>query len=143
MKYSNIFEELNRLDEEEELFEMANIRKARTGLPYDIWVDSNGSNRKNKHSPNRIKIDVNGNLIPIEISDNPSIPKSVLRNMSRVNIPNFSEVKKYLIKYKNVFLAHCNSKIDDFDLMRILINSETAEEAEQELNNVLNKEKQL
>ena len=134
MNYCEVFEDLNNLCEEEKLFEMANIRKDRTKLPYDIWVDSHGSNRKNKHSSNRIKIDVNGTLIPIEVSDNPSIPKSALKNMSKVFIPHFSEVKNYIVKYKNVFLAHCDSEIDDFDLISILITSHTKEEAEEKLS---------
>lgn len=137
MDYSDVFEELNRLDESEKLFEMANIRKDRTGLPYDIWVDSHGSNRNNKHSPNRIKIDVDGSLIPIEVSDNPSIPNSVIKNMERVYIPHFSKVKKYVQTYKNVFLAHCQNKIDDFDLMYILSSCGNQHEAYMELEKVL------
>ena len=40
------------------LYEIANIKKSRTGLPYDIWVDSVGSSRNIQHNSPRLKIDV-------------------------------------------------------------------------------------
>ena len=34
---------------EDALFEMANIKAKRTGLPYDLWIDSMGIDRGNEH----------------------------------------------------------------------------------------------
>lgn len=58
-------------------FEMANVSKDDTGLPYDLWIDSAGDSRR-KHGP-RVKVQVNNTFIPLIISDNPDIPKSVKR----------------------------------------------------------------
>ena len=39
---------LNNLNEEQ-LIEMSNLIKRKTGLPVNIWVDDIGIERKNKH----------------------------------------------------------------------------------------------
>ena len=40
-----------------ELFEMANVSKKDTKLPYDIWIDSKGKNRNTKQNYPRLKVD--------------------------------------------------------------------------------------
>lgn len=62
---------------EQYLLEMANVKSTDTGLPYDIWIDSLGKDRDVEHNIPRIKVNVNGKYIPIEISDEPDIPESV------------------------------------------------------------------
>ena len=56
---------------------MANVKSFDTGLPYDLWIDSVDADRKTSHSNPRLKVNVDGQFITMEISDNPDIPDSV------------------------------------------------------------------
>ena len=74
----------NILLNEDALFEMANIWKEDTGLPYHLWIDSKGIERGNEHCGHpRLKIQVDNNLIPVDICDDPQIPDSVLEISSK------------------------------------------------------------
>ena len=84
---------------------MAMWSKNRLGLPYDVWVDEAGDSRNNKHNLPRIKIKVDGKLIPIIISDNP-------RYISRKEIPHISEVLNWVKLNKDILLSHWNLEID-------------------------------
>lgn len=122
---------------EDLLFEMANLEKRDTGLPYDIWIDSAGKSRSNSHSNTpRIKIDVNGDLIPVEISDNPDIPDSV-KKQGVPNIPHFSEIKKYVKAYKKVFLAHYLNQISDKQALNLLGPIKLAPQSEISLSQII------
>ena len=55
------------------LTEMANLSSDRTGLPYDIWLDSSGNGRNTSHNLPRLKIDIEGDKIPVSISKEPKI----------------------------------------------------------------------
>ena len=113
--YKDYFEELNELDEDYFL-EMANAIKVDTGLPYDIWLDSKGKERNIPHNYPRIKVDVDGNLIPVIISDNPIIPESVgIKNFKK-----FNEIKKFIIKNKDILLKHWNKELSDREILNLL-----------------------
>lgn len=92
---------------EDYLYEMATVSKTDTKLPYDLWIDSVGRDRQTEHNLPRIKVDVDGDRIPVSISDDPEI---LIANKS---IPKFSEIKKYIKKYKDVFIRHWNKEISD------------------------------
>lgn len=53
-------------------------------------------NRKVIHNEPRLKVNVDGDRIPVSISKNPQI-------LVNKNTPKFSKIKKYIIKYLNVF----------------------------------------
>ena len=91
---------------EESLYEMANVSREDTNLPYDIWIDSKGKERNVPHSTPRVKVEVDGELIPVSISDNPQIlvDKKIIR---------FSRVARWIIKYKEVLISHWNKEISD------------------------------
>lgn len=119
---------------------MANIEKEDTGLPYNLWLDSIGKNRKNEHSGNPgLKINVNGNLIPIEISDNPEIPESVLKVSGKKFIKNLPIIKKYIKAYKEILLAHYNREITDNQVTSLLKNIGNAVKAKEELDKLKSK----
>lgn len=99
--------------DEDLFFEMANVSKEDTGLPYDIWIDSNGKDRKIGHNSPRIKVDVEGDRIPVSISNDPKILVSK-------EIPKFSIIKRYIIKYLDVFLKHWNKEITDRQALNLL-----------------------
>lgn len=97
----------------ESLYEMANVSKLDTKLPYDIWIDSVGKDRKNKHHSPRLKVDVNGDRIPVSIEDTPRI-------LCSKKIPQFGKVSSWIRKYKDVLLQHWNKEITDKEALNKL-----------------------
>lgn len=103
------------LRESHNLYEMANVSKQDTGLPYDIWVDSAGKDRRVSHGP-RIKVAVNGKsrrMPEISISDNPELKAG--RPFEGMNV-----VIKWVQKYKDVLLKHYNKELTDKQLLNLL-----------------------
>ena len=96
-----------------ELFEMANVSKKDTKLPYDIWIDSEGKHRKTKQNCPRLEVDCNGDRIPVSISEDPVI-------LLRKNIPEFPKIKIWIKKYSVVLLQHWNKEITDKEALNQL-----------------------
>lgn len=66
-------------------FEMANLRKQESGLPYDIWLDSAGYKRNIPHSVMRIKVSIDNELIPVTIaSQRDIIPKKHFKRENEI-----------------------------------------------------------
>lgn len=108
--------------DEDYLFEMARIPKKYTGLPYDIWLDPMGADRKNTHNIPRLKLYVDADtLVPVTISDNPEIPQNVQENL-KVKIKDFLKIKKFIIKYKLLFLMHYYRQLDDVQISLLMKN---------------------
>ena len=96
-----------------ELFEMANVSKKDTKLPYDIWIDSEGKNRNIAPNYPRLKVDCNGDRIPVSISENPEI-------LVKKRISEFPEVRSWIKKYLAVLLQHWNKEITDKEALNQL-----------------------
>lgn len=127
---------MNRILKEDYLFEMASLPKSRTGLPYDLWIDSVGVDRNNEHSNTpRLKVKVDNNLIPIEISDDPKIPDSLTRQGIK-EFANFNKIKDYIKAYKNILIYHYYKKIGDFDALALLKTYKQAEESNRKLEDM-------
>lgn len=101
-----------RLDESE-LMEMANVSTQDTGLPYSIWIDSAGKDRKTSHNDPHIKVKVDGKFIPVSISKNPQI-------LARRNFEHSSEVLKWVCKYYDVLIKHWNKEFTDKQALNLL-----------------------
>ena len=130
----------NILLNEDALFEMANIWKEDTGLPYHLWIDSKGIERGNEHCGHpRLKIQVDNNLIPVDICDDPQIPDSVLEILGDEFIKKFAKVRKYIIAYKDILLAHYYRKISDKQAAEMLKTIGKASEAVQKLTDLFNR----
>ena len=97
----------------------SSLRKKRTGLPVNIYVDDSGTWKKMRHA-NRIKIQCNKGdhpnthgMIPMSIDDNPRIlvdnPKMEL-SASDVNA-----VKKFVIANKDLLIGLGSD--DNFDIV--------------------------
>lgn len=82
-------------------YEMANLTKEDTGLPYIIWITP--SSGKEKHWA-RIKVSYKNELIPVSISDDPKIM------IKGKQLPKFSVIKKFIIDNKDLLLEYWNSK---------------------------------
>lgn len=93
--------------------EMANVDKQDTGLPYSIWIDSEGRDRVVPYSTPRLKVDVDGERIPVSISDAPKI-------LVDKNIPQFTEIASWIVKYKKVLLKHWNKELSDRQTLNML-----------------------
>lgn len=98
---------------ENQFFEMANVSKKDTGLPYNIWIDSAGASRNTKHNIPRIKVDTGNDLIPVSISRSPEI-------LVNKKIPKFLEIQNYIIKYYDVLMSHWNKEITDKQALNLL-----------------------
>lgn len=122
---------------EDLLLEMANLDHRRTGLPYDIWIDSVGADRNNTHNSPRIKVKVDGKFIPFEISEDPDIPESV-KKTGLTDFPHKNKIREYVIAYRKVFLAHYFKQITDADALNMLKTLRRAPEAEEQLELLIN-----
>ena len=120
-------QEIDRMNEDL-LWEMAKIQPKTSGVPYKIWLDPMGVTRGNEHtfSP-RLKVEVDGNFIPVEISGNPKIPDSTRRFMDK-EPRNFNLVYEYIKAYKDIFLAHYFGEIDDKDVLSYIGTKDEAKE---------------
>ena len=100
--------------DEDLLFEMANVSTKDTKLPYELWIDSYVSDIEAKNIP-RIKVNVDGDLIPVSISDNPKVLVS-----GKDNFRGKSEIIKYIKKYLDVFIKHWNKELADKEALNLL-----------------------
>lgn len=120
-KIDEILHGLNFIDEEDGsdgIFEMATLSKVKSGLPYDVWIDSTGKDRKVSHSLPRIKVDIgDGKRVPVSIDK--VNPKNLSRN-PKTEIPKFSVISKWVIKHYDTLLKHWNHEIDDEDALHML-----------------------
>ena len=101
------------INKSNELFEMANVSKKDTKLPYDIWIDSEGKNGNTKQNYPRLKVDYNGVRIPVSISEDPKI-------LVKKKIPEFPKIKAWIMKYSVVLLQHWNKEITDKEALNQL-----------------------
>lgn len=121
---------------EELLLEMANVWARDTGLPYDIWIDSRGKDRNNTHNSPRIKVNVDGQLIPFEISEDPDIPESV-KKTGLTDFKHKTQVKEYVKAYYKILLTHFNREISDKQALNLLGKIEDVRDAELRLEDMI------
>ena len=103
------------------LLEMSKVRKARAGLPVDIWVDEGKTFSKSKHF-RHIKFqgdkgDPNTrNWVPLTVSDDPRIPvKDVEHDLNEREL---DQVKRFVVLNKDLLLRLG----DDFDVTDFVMN---------------------
>ena len=98
-----------------ELQEMANISKDKTGLSYDIWLDSVGKDRKVSHRKPRLKVRLdNKELIPVSIEREPKIL------VKGKEIPKFRQFKKFILLNYDILMKHWNLEIEDDDVLDLI-----------------------
>lgn len=115
-----------KLVNENLLYEMAILRKEKTGLPIHLWVDDSGFTRDIRHNLPRLKMQANksdspsrDNLIPISISSTPMILAG--KEKLKMSLKDLKEVIKYIKDNYDLFLAHYNQEIDLDELKEKLI----------------------
>ena len=94
-------------------FEMANLRKHESGLPYDIWLDSAGYNRNTPHDVMRIKVSIDNELIPVIIASQRDIRPQ--KHFKREN-----EIILWASNNYDTLFMHWNSELSDRQALNIL-----------------------
>lgn len=121
MNLKKLNEELQRLLNEDTLWEMSNVRKNRTGLPCNVSIQFQPDNQKRyQHNLPRIKFQNNksdrvtsiSDLIPVSISDEPQVLTNV-----KYDKDIFKEVRKWIILNKELLLEYWNQNIDDYEFI--------------------------
>jgi len=97
------------------IFEMANWQPRDSGLPLGIWFDEIGAAGNNKrHSP-RVKVIMpNDDLIPVSISENPTIllkGAQLVKAKKEFSSSDQTEMFDYIGKHHGVMLSHWNGEI--------------------------------
>ncbi|MBO5752255.1 MAG: hypothetical protein J6S69_01020 [Proteobacteria bacterium] len=102
-----------RYEEKHTCFEMANLRKQESGLPYDIWLDSAGCTRNTQHNVMRIKVGVGDELIPVIITSQRDIRP--LRPFRREN-----EIISWASDNYDTLFKHWNGELSDRQALNLL-----------------------
>ena len=98
------------------IWEMANLKKSRTGLPVIVYISGN----KSSHGA-RIKFfdsysDTIGDnydlLVPLTVSKNPEIPIEHKLNIKKQDL---EKVRQWVIKNYEVLMALYNDEIDEIE----------------------------
>lgn len=109
-------EEIEEILNENQLWEMANLPKKRTGAPVIIYISGN----KSSHGP-RIKFfdsysdSVGDNydlLVPMTVSKNPEIPIEHKLNIKKKDL---DKIKQWVIKNYDILMALYNGEIDEIE----------------------------
>ena len=108
---------------ESDVFEMACLRKKRTGLPVNIYVDDSGAWKESGHA-NRIKFQSNRSdhpmtrgMIPMSIDDNPRI--LVQNPKMDLSASDIKAVQKFVIANKDL-LGRLGEDMDIDDFIKAM-----------------------
>ena len=93
-------------------FEIANLRKQESGLPYDIWLDSAGYKRNTHHSV-MIKVSIDNELIPVIIASQRDIRPQ--KHFKREN-----EIILWASNNYDTLFRHWNGELSDRRALNIL-----------------------
>jgi len=103
----------NRLNENESLWEMANLIPKRTGLDYIIWIQPRTN--KEQHWA-RIKVQVDKeNRVPVTISDNPEWKST----KAQIKAKDWNHIRDWIIANKTILLEYWESE-GEMDIQYVL-----------------------
>lgn len=100
-------------EEKHTCFEMANLRKQESGLPYDIWLDSTGCTRNTQHKVMRIKVGVGDELIPVVIASQRDIRPLRPFRME-------TEIASWICYNYDTLFKHWNGELSDRQALNLL-----------------------
>lgn len=123
---SDLFDSHRSVDERSNAFEMATLRKARSGLPVNLYLDDSGSYLDGGHDP-RIKFQPDkGNspntrsMIPMTISEEPTISlRNYQSRLDGVGSNDISLIMSFVIANKENLLRLCDRN-DEYDFSNFL-----------------------
>ena len=100
-------------------FEWACLRSRESGLPFDLWIDSMGSDRKRLVNPPRVLIRVrSGRLVSVRIDKNK--PKILSIFLSRQDRKAAAQMLDFIACAYEILLAHWSNH-DDYEALGRLI----------------------
>lgn len=108
-------------------FEMATLRKARSGLPVNLYLDDSGYSSDSpiiKFQPNKSDCPDTRFMIPMTISDEPTIPiKNYQSQLNDVGSNDISLIMSFVIANKTNLLRLCdrNNEYDIFNFLDDMI----------------------
>lgn len=105
--------QIRRYEEKHNFFEMANLRKQESGLPYDIWLDSAGCTRNTHHNVMMIKVGIGDELIPVIIASQRDIRP--LRHFKRER-----EIISWASDNYDTLFKHWNGELSDGQALYLL-----------------------
>lgn len=94
-------------------FEIANLRKQESGLPYDIWLDSAGYKRNTHHNVMKIKVSIDNEFIPVIIASQRDIRPQ--KHFKREN-----EIILWASNNYDTLFRHWNGELSDRRALNIL-----------------------
>lgn len=94
-------------------FEMANLRKQESGLPYDIWLDSSGYKLNTSHNVMRIKVNIDNEFIPVIIASQRDIRPQ--KHFKRED-----EIILWASNNYDILFKHWNNELSDRQALNIL-----------------------
>ncbi len=96
-------------------YTVACASKQETGLPYDVYVDSLGADKRWRHWPGipRIGVIVNDIVVPVSISDTPEI-------LSGKEFADSKIVLEWIAHFHEALLMHWNKELDDLEILTII-----------------------
>ena len=99
------------------IFGMANLNPAKSGLSVIIWSDHAGVLRNKKDRAPRLKIGTNDESVPVSISDSPTVlvPKSWDKRFKKSTVAGIKEGIEYVARNYDIFLKHYNDTNFEFD----------------------------
>ena len=104
------------------LYEFADLVPEDTNLSSVIWVDGNRNTphgKRIKFQNNNAKRLNGGELIPVTISDEPQIPKSV-KTKIKISQKELNEIKEWIKLNKDVLIKYGNGEITTKQLYLLL-----------------------
>jgi len=97
------------------MYEMANVSRKDTDLPYDLWIDSEGKDRNADSNSPIIYVDVDGDMVPVSINEFPEI-------LVNKTFRESGKVLRWIQRYRGVLLSHWNKEITDREALNELRN---------------------
>jgi hypothetical protein len=100
-------------ENDDAIFEMANLPKRITGLPADLWIDENGDARSTGHKERRIKFQKQKgeSKIPISVTDDPQV---LVNTPSSLSGQELTQIKQFIITHKTKIENIMNPSVDYF-----------------------------
>lgn len=101
-------------DFDEELSEMAHLKKKKSGLPYDVLIDYDGKRRARPNNSPRVMIrldDKKFDFVPVSIDDKePAV-------LIECEVSEFAVVADWIKKNFDTLMNHWNNEIDDYEAL--------------------------
>jgi predicted metallo-beta-lactamase superfamily hydrolase len=122
---NKLLTEQENLEENLKIEEMATLRKSRSGLPANLYLDDVGTWSKSGHwkrikfQPNAGDRPVTRDMVPMSIDDNPQI---LVKNAKiELNAKQLNQIKAFVKANKDLLLQLADAEIEMFEFGRRMV----------------------